>query len=178
MRGLIAALLMSICGLAFAGPLEEREIALRQHQATYGNNLEALNDADFVRRCELALQLLETRLSSYDAAYLKNLYQPWRSTLQNPQLQARLTRLVAQKGGELPGRAAALVRRVAQLPASPPQAEKPVGPLVNPGTFPGSGSAASAGASATASKRNLDTDTFGTRGNSAADAIRYDAKRK
>ncbi|MBK8065837.1 MAG: hypothetical protein IPK29_18970 [Betaproteobacteria bacterium] len=55
MRSLIAALLMSICGLAYAGPLEEREIALRQHQATYGNNLEALNDADFVRRRELAL---------------------------------------------------------------------------------------------------------------------------
>lgn len=177
MRSLISALLVCVCGLAYAGPIEEREMALRQHQTAYGNNLETLTDANFVRRCELALELLETRLSSYDAAYLKNLYQPWRSTLQNSQLQARLARLVAQKGGELPGRAAALVRRVAQLPASPPQAEKPVGPLVNPGTFPGSGSAASAGASATASKRNWDADTFGTRGNAAAKALKHDAKR-
>jgi len=168
MRTIIAAGLLVFCGLAAAGVFEERQTALREHLKTHGTQWAALAEPHFVRRCEVALELIETRLAVYDNDYLMQVYRPWRNNLRLPAIQARLEAIAAGKGGgDLPARAASVKRRIAQLQESPTLAGTGLGPSSSGGASSSGGSgsgAGSMGGSAAASKAPERITRFGTLG--------------
>jgi hypothetical protein len=168
MRTIIAAGLLAFCGMVHAGALEERQAALREHLKTHGTQMAGLSEPHFVRRCEVVLELVETRLADYDNDYLSQVYRPWRNHLRQSANQARLDSIASGKGGgDLPARAASVKRRIAQLQANPTLAGTGLGPSSSGGASSSGGSgsgAGSMGGSAEASKAPERITRFGTLG--------------
>lgn len=116
-----SALILSIAfaSIAYAGVLQDRWAALKTHIDKHGGDLRSLTDSEFLKRCELATDLIETPLGRSDQRYENEVYQPWLKTLRAGVVSDRL-RQVGAKQADMKPRVDALDARVRRLPDKSP----------------------------------------------------------
>jgi hypothetical protein len=140
-------LLLSVAaGAAYAQSLQSRSDALRAHIRTHGTDMGALASVEFLTRCELALDLLETPMQTVDSDWGPKVYAPWRSILRSQLVQDRL-KAIQDKGEDPAKRGPAITARAAKLPVHVGQSNTTPnsGPSTTPSTGTGSAAAQKVG---------------------------------
>jgi len=92
MNRFVAVVLASffVANTSMSGEFQEKQVLLARHTELYGKSISMLKDEEFIRRCELALDLLEEPLADAEPEYIRKVVVPWTKTLKSEVVSSRL----------------------------------------------------------------------------------------